>query len=391
MAGVIKAFREGVTALVARLSPFLAKIDGSNITDPPTFRSNIGAGTGSGDGTVTSVAASVPSGFTVTGSPVTSSGTLAITYTTGQTANRFLATPSGSTGALSLRAMVKADTPSTTVHTDQANTFSSNLQTFSAGISTTTLTATGIVTSPGTTAANASEYWGSGFSGTGYNASTNSMFFGRNMTITGAKDQTAAFGNGITIIGNYSATVGYNAKTADLSVALGWTASAQHSPAVAIGPAATTTAAGQIVIGSSSYNLKDIYLSGVTATSPVACSIGANGGSGTNIAGGNMYLNGGAGTGSAAGGKVGLKSSLPGASATTLRTLVNMIEFDPSLGTNGGFGFLQTAATARSTGWAVSNYTTTKTLNMSTATATDIGNFAATIVAELLAKGFISA
>ena len=37
----------------------------------------------SGNGTVTSVAMSVPTGLTVTGSPVTSSGTLAVTYTAG--------------------------------------------------------------------------------------------------------------------------------------------------------------------------------------------------------------------------------------------------------------------------------------------------------------------
>lgn len=37
----------------------------------------------SGSGTVTSVAASVPTGLTVSGSPITTSGTLAITYTSG--------------------------------------------------------------------------------------------------------------------------------------------------------------------------------------------------------------------------------------------------------------------------------------------------------------------
>lgn len=66
-------------------------------------------GTPIGVGSVSSVAASVPSGFTVTGSPITSTGTLAITYATGQTANRFLATPNGTTGALSLRAIVPSD------------------------------------------------------------------------------------------------------------------------------------------------------------------------------------------------------------------------------------------------------------------------------------------
>lgn len=64
-----------------------------------------------GTGTVTSVAASVPTGFAISGSPVTSSGTLAISYATGQTANSVLATPNGSTGALSIRTLVGADIP----------------------------------------------------------------------------------------------------------------------------------------------------------------------------------------------------------------------------------------------------------------------------------------
>jgi len=68
-------------------------------------------GFGTGSGSVTSVAATVPSWLSVSGSPITTSGTLAITAATGQTANRFLATPDGSTGAVGLRAIVAADVP----------------------------------------------------------------------------------------------------------------------------------------------------------------------------------------------------------------------------------------------------------------------------------------
>lgn len=64
-----------------------------------------------GSGTVTSVGLTVPAWLTVGGSPVTTSGTLAITATTGETANEFLATPNGSSGALGLRAIVAADIP----------------------------------------------------------------------------------------------------------------------------------------------------------------------------------------------------------------------------------------------------------------------------------------
>lgn len=62
-----------------------------------------------GSGTVTSVAATVPSWLSVAGSPVTTSGTLAITTAMGQAANRFLATPDGTTGAAALRAIVAGD------------------------------------------------------------------------------------------------------------------------------------------------------------------------------------------------------------------------------------------------------------------------------------------
>lgn len=75
--------------------------------------------TGQGDGawqtitsgTVTSVGLSAPSIFSVGGSPVTSSGTLALSFATGQTANQVLASPDGTTGAVSLRSLVAADIP----------------------------------------------------------------------------------------------------------------------------------------------------------------------------------------------------------------------------------------------------------------------------------------
>ncbi len=66
---------------------------------------------GSGGGTVNSVGLTAPSVFTVSGSPVTTTGTLSFTFATGQTANRVLASPDGSPGAVSLRALVAADLP----------------------------------------------------------------------------------------------------------------------------------------------------------------------------------------------------------------------------------------------------------------------------------------
>jgi Chaperone of endosialidase len=66
---------------------------------------------GTGGGTVNSVGLSAPSVFSVAGTPVTGTGVLALTFASGQTANEFLATPNGTTGAVGLRAMVGADVP----------------------------------------------------------------------------------------------------------------------------------------------------------------------------------------------------------------------------------------------------------------------------------------
>jgi hypothetical protein len=63
-----------------------------------------------GSGTVTSIGLSTPSWLTVGGSPVTSSGTLVLSGAS-QSANRVLASPNGTAGALAPRALVGADLP----------------------------------------------------------------------------------------------------------------------------------------------------------------------------------------------------------------------------------------------------------------------------------------
>lgn len=62
-------------------------------------------------GSVSSVGLTVPSWLTVAGSPVTTSGVLAVTPAPAQTANQFLATPDGSAGAVGLRAIAPGDLP----------------------------------------------------------------------------------------------------------------------------------------------------------------------------------------------------------------------------------------------------------------------------------------
>ena len=64
-----------------------------------------------GMGTVTSVGLNVPSVFSVTPTPITSSGTFSVSFNGGQIQNRVLASPNGSSGAVSLRALVAADLP----------------------------------------------------------------------------------------------------------------------------------------------------------------------------------------------------------------------------------------------------------------------------------------
>jgi hypothetical protein len=69
-----------------------------------------GGGGGGGSGTVTSVALSLPSIFSVTGSPITVSGTLSASLIS-QSANTFFAAPNGSSGVPSFRSIVAADIP----------------------------------------------------------------------------------------------------------------------------------------------------------------------------------------------------------------------------------------------------------------------------------------
>ena len=85
--------------------------------DAPTFRTAIGAGTGSGSVTSVSGTGTV-SGLTLTGTVTTSGsltlgGTLAVTPSdfASQSANTFLAAPNGSAGVPTFRAIVAADVP----------------------------------------------------------------------------------------------------------------------------------------------------------------------------------------------------------------------------------------------------------------------------------------
>jgi hypothetical protein len=72
--------------------------------DAATFRTAIGAGTGNGNGTVTSVAMSVPAFLSISGSPVTSTGTLAVSFS-----GTALPVANGGSGATTLTGVLKGN------------------------------------------------------------------------------------------------------------------------------------------------------------------------------------------------------------------------------------------------------------------------------------------
>jgi hypothetical protein len=117
--------------------------------DAATFRGAIGAGTSSTTGTVTSVAISVPTGLSVSGTPITSTGTLAVTLTAGYSipttasqgnwdtaySNRITSLTTTGTGAATLTSNVlNIPTPATATFTSLTVTGSSGASTLSTGV-----------------------------------------------------------------------------------------------------------------------------------------------------------------------------------------------------------------------------------------------------------------
>lgn len=110
--GILKA-NGGVPAplSIANALDMIALWTGCSSPSTMYLRADGVCGSPSGSGAVSSVGLSAPSVFSVTGTPVTSSGTLALSFAPGQTANQFLATTSGTIGPLGLRSIVTADLP----------------------------------------------------------------------------------------------------------------------------------------------------------------------------------------------------------------------------------------------------------------------------------------
>lgn len=107
----------GSINLPALVASKIVRTDGSKNLAEVTIGANLTfdgttlAAVGGGSGTVTSVSLTAPSQFSVTGSPVTTSGTIDVAWNT-QTANRVLAGPtSGGAAVPTFRSLVSGDVP----------------------------------------------------------------------------------------------------------------------------------------------------------------------------------------------------------------------------------------------------------------------------------------
>ncbi len=231
MTGQSRTFIAGVTGVTpAGASPQTVVIDANGQLGT--------AATGSaGTGSVTSVGLSLPSLFTVTNSPVTSSGTLTGTLAS-QTANTLLAAPSGAAGTPTFRELVAADIPTL----NQSTTGSA--ATLTSDVNNSTKAGTGaLANSTGTwnTAFGAlalpSNTTGQSNSAFGYNAlnanvtnSSNSAF-GYAALLSNTADNNSAFGY-VALVTNTTGTqntgmgfgVLHNNTTASNNTALGYDA-----------------------------------------------------------------------------------------------------------------------------------------------------------------------
>lgn len=128
-----------------------ASVTNSGTSSAAVFDITIPRGdAGAGAGSVTSVALSAPAEFSVSGSPVTASGTLTFAKAS-QTANYFWAAPNGASGAPVFRAIVAADIPTLNQNTSgTAAGLSATLAVGSGGTGATTLS--GLVKGNGTSA-----------------------------------------------------------------------------------------------------------------------------------------------------------------------------------------------------------------------------------------------
>lgn len=225
-----------------------------------------------------------------------------------------------------------------------------------------------------------------------------------NSNVTGGSNSLAvglssrATGSQATAIGSYNvlssgtASVAIGASTsatANYGIAVGYGATDAYG-SVAIGRSATTTAANQLVIGSSAAAISDVYFGqGVIYTSPAAYTINGTGGSGTNIAGGNLQFAAGKATGSATGGDILFQTSDTGSSGASLQSLTTKMILKSTgfvgIGTSSPDARLELAGNQTAPAWGLNGmqlqgsaatYTDSSTASSGTATNAVFNSFA---------------
>lgn len=147
-------------------------------------------------------------------------------------------------------------------------------------------------------------------------ASSSGAAFGSSAS-TGSANNTVAIGA--------SSSVGAS-SAGGIALGASATVGASHAGSIAIGHNAMVTAAGQFVVSSTDNSITDVYFgNGVTNASPAAYILHGVGGSGSNIAGGNITLAGGIGTGTGAGGSVIVQVAAAGTTGSTANTLATAV------------------------------------------------------------------
>lgn len=180
-------------------------------------------------GTVTSVGLSLPADFTVSNSPVTSSGTLTAVWAS-QTANLFLASPDGAPGAPSFRAIAVADVPTLNQNTTGSAGSATNIIGGAANQIPyqTATTTTSFITAP-TVSNTYLEWTGSAFQWSTVTAGVSSVTASAPLASSGGSTPdisltgTVATGNGGTGLSTYTAgdLVYYATGTALSKLAIG--------------------------------------------------------------------------------------------------------------------------------------------------------------------------